>query len=82
MMKEEHPATHPHKVLTAISTSTSVRPRGSIGPDKGGKLKTGRHVRYPKGTPLTNLYLRMLEMTGTPMEKLGDSTGKLNMLSV
>jgi hypothetical protein len=48
----------------------------------GGKIKTGRHVRYPKGTPLTNLYLRMLEITGTPMDKLGDSTGKLNMLSV
>jgi hypothetical protein len=47
-----------------------------------GKIKTGRHVRYPKGTPLTNLYLRMLEIAGTPMDKLGDSTGKLNMLSV
>ena len=27
----------------------------------GGQIKGGRHVRYPKDTPLTNLYLTMLD---------------------
>ena len=33
-------------------------------------------------TPLTNLYLTMLDKVGVPTEKLGDSTGKLNRLEV
>ncbi len=48
----------------------------------GGQIQSGRHIRYPKGTPLTNLYLRMMEISGMPMDKLGDSTGKVNPLSV
>lgn len=43
----------------------------------GGKLKTGRYLANPKGTPLCNLYLSMLEHMGTPVEKFGDSTGAL-----
>jgi len=48
----------------------------------GGQIKGGRHIRYPDGTPLANLYLTMLEKLGIDMEKLGDSSGKLNLLSV
>lgn len=48
----------------------------------GGKLRTGKHLRYPKETPLTNLYLSMLDLFGVPTEKLGDSTGKLQYLSL
>ena len=48
----------------------------------GGKLKGGRHLRYAKGTPITNLYLRMLDTLGVQVENLGDSTGKLELLSV
>ena len=33
-------------------------------------------------TPLTNLYLTMLEKAGVPVEKLGDSTGRFNRLEV
>jgi hypothetical protein len=47
-----------------------------------GKIKGGRHIRYPDGTPMTNLYLSMLEMAGVPMDNLGDSTGKLERLSI
>jgi hypothetical protein len=47
-----------------------------------GKLKGGRHLQYPKGTPMTNLYLTMLDMVGVPMDSVGDSTGKLPLLSV
>jgi len=43
----------------------------------------GRYIRYPGDTtPLTNLYLTMLDKVGVPTEKFGDSTGKLNRLEV
>jgi hypothetical protein len=47
----------------------------------GGTLKPGQHIRVKKETPLTNLYLGMLDRVGVPTEKLGDSTGKLEGLS-
>jgi len=47
----------------------------------GGKLKGGRHVRYGEDTPMNNLLLSMLDKSGVPTEKLGDSTGKLEHLS-
>jgi hypothetical protein len=47
----------------------------------GGALKPGQHIRVKKETPLTNLYLGMLDRVGVPTEKLGDSTGKLEGLS-
>ena len=46
-----------------------------------GQIKGGRHVVYPKGTPVTNLFLNMLDKLGVPMDKIGDSTGKLASLS-
>jgi hypothetical protein len=48
----------------------------------GGRLKGDRHVRFAKGTPMTNLYLSMLDMLGVQVDHLGDSTGKLELLSV
>jgi hypothetical protein len=47
-----------------------------------GHITSGRHIRYPKGTPMANLHLRMLDILGVPVDKLGDSTGKLDPLSV
>jgi Protein of unknown function (DUF1552) len=46
-----------------------------------GTLKPGRHVRYPDETPITNLYVEMLDRLGVPVEKFGDSTGKLEGLN-
>jgi hypothetical protein len=46
----------------------------------GGAFTTGRHVRYAKDTPMTNLYLSMLERMGVEADRLGDSTGKLRNL--
>jgi len=46
-----------------------------------GTIATGRHVRYARGTPLTNLFLEMLDRVGIKEEKFGDSTGRLNNLS-
>jgi hypothetical protein len=42
-----------------------------------GRLKGGRHIEYPLDTPLTNLYLTLLETVGLPMEQFNDSTGRL-----
>jgi hypothetical protein len=47
-----------------------------------GQLKGGRHIRYKDGTPLANLYLAMLDKLGVNLEKLGDSNGRLDLLSV
>jgi len=47
-----------------------------------GQIKGGRHIRYPKDTPVTNLYLTILDKAGFPVENLGDSTGKLALASV
>ncbi|MGV3615009.1 MAG: DUF1552 domain-containing protein [Fimbriimonas sp.] len=46
----------------------------------GGKVPTGRHIRYANGTPMNNLFLSMLDRMGIPAETLGDSTGKLQGL--
>jgi hypothetical protein len=45
----------------------------------GGTIAAGRHRRYPKETPLTNLYLAMLDRMGVAMPRFSDSTGKLEL---
>ncbi|MBI3895963.1 MAG: DUF1552 domain-containing protein [Acidobacteria bacterium] len=47
-----------------------------------GQIKGGRHIRYPKDTPLMNLYLTLMDKLGVPVERFGDSNGTLNLLSV
>lgn len=48
----------------------------------GGEVRGGRHIRYPKETPMNNLLLTMLDRAGVPApEKLGDSTGELQLLA-
>jgi hypothetical protein len=47
----------------------------------GGRLRPGRYVRYPKETPMANLYVAMLDRMGVPVESLGDSNGELGYLS-
>lgn len=46
-----------------------------------GTLHPGRHVRFPKETPMTNLYVSILDRVGLRAESLGDSTGELEELS-
>ena len=43
----------------------------------GGAFATGRHVVYEKKTPLCNLYTSMLDRVGAPVDRFGDSNGKL-----
>lgn len=42
-----------------------------------GTLNPGRHIVLPEATPMTNLYLGMMERMGIKGEKVGDSTGVL-----
>ena len=46
-----------------------------------GHLKGGRHIAAEEHTPLANLHLTILEKMGVPIERLGDSTGKLELVS-
>jgi hypothetical protein len=47
----------------------------------GGAFKTGRHLRFPKETPLSNLYLSLLDGLGASVQSFGDSTGRLTSLA-
>ena len=48
---------------------------------RAGNLRLGRHVIYDKGTPMTNLFLTVLDRMGVPAERLGDSTGAIEHLT-
>ena len=45
-----------------------------------GKMKGGRHLKYPENTPMANLLLSILHKAGIPEETVGDSTGPLTEL--
>lgn len=45
-----------------------------------GKLRPGRVIDAPEGTPMTNLYLSLLDRMGVDAERIGDSTGKLEAI--
>ncbi len=42
-----------------------------------GKFETGYHLDYKENTPMANLLVTMLDSVGIPIEKIGDSTGRL-----
>src|SRR5436305_11580514 len=43
-----------------------------------GRMKGGRHLKYPENTPMANLLLTILDKAGIPQESVGDSTGILS----
>lgn len=43
----------------------------------GAGVKGGQHIRYSLDTPVTNLYLTLLDRLQVPIQSLGDSTGRL-----
>lgn len=45
----------------------------------GSKIKSGRHIKCEKKTPLCNLYVSMLDRMGTPVESFGDSSGATDL---
>jgi hypothetical protein len=46
----------------------------------GGRIQTGRHINLGDETPMANLYLSMLDVVGTPIDSIADSTGRLTGL--
>ena len=47
----------------------------------GGGIHGDRHVVYESNTPMTNLYLTLLDRVGVRQESIGDSTGQIAHLS-
>ncbi len=47
-----------------------------------GGLKGGRHIKYPEDTLAANLLMAIMEKLGVPMEKVGNSNGTLDVLSL
>jgi hypothetical protein len=64
------PDVHSHEDMTTILVGSG-----------GGHLQGGRHLRFDRSTPLANLHVTLLDKLGTPVERLGDSTGPLEGLS-
>jgi hypothetical protein len=48
---------------------------------RGGGFRLGHHIVYPKDTPMTNLFLTLLDRVGVQQETLGDSTGRIEHLT-
>ena len=46
-----------------------------------GTIKGGRHLVYPKGTPLTDLQYTMLHKLGVPIERFAASEGSIHELT-
>jgi hypothetical protein len=46
------------------------------------QFQGGRHLRFPEETPVSNLYLTLMDKLGVPLGNFGDSSGKLDLLSV
>ncbi len=46
----------------------------------GGRIPAGQHMKVKSRTPMTNLFLSMMDVMGVDVEKFGDSTGKLEGL--
>ena len=45
----------------------------------GGQFETGRHIAYTLDTPMSNLLLTILDKAGVEIDKIGDSTGPLEV---
>jgi hypothetical protein len=45
----------------------------------GGKGRGGRHVKVESGTPVTNLFVSLMNGAGIEVDKFGDSNGRVNL---
>ena len=51
----------------------------------GGKslgIRGNRHVRYPNGTPLSNLMLGLTDRYGVKLQKFGDSNAAIDLTTI
>ena len=46
----------------------------------GGKIRSGRLLHSPKGTPIANLWMSLCEFAGAKQKRIGDCTGSLRGL--
>ena len=46
------------------------------------QVKGNRHAKYPKGTPLANLMLGVMDRFGVQADKFGDSTSEIDFLTL
>lgn len=44
-----------------------------------GRYEGDRHIRNPRGTPMSNLFMAMAEKEGIHLESFGDSTGTMSL---
>ncbi len=45
----------------------------------GGLIRSARHLKVPRRTPLTNLYVSMLNGVGAKVDQFSDSTGRIDL---
>lgn len=45
----------------------------------GGQIQSGSHIRYPMDTPVTNLFLSVMDKMGVHQDRFGDSSGRLDL---
>ena len=46
-----------------------------LGGRGGARIDSGQHLVYPQDSPLSNLFVAMLDAFGTKVERFADSTG-------
>jgi hypothetical protein len=46
------------------------------------QVKGNRHMKYPKGTPLANLMLGVMDRFGVQSERFGDSTSEIDLMTL
>ena len=44
-----------------------------------GRLRGGRHIKFPELTPMANLLLGLLDKAGVPADSFGDSDGRVDL---
>lgn len=76
-----------HNSMTVYASGLSDADRHShndlpvvLAGNGGGALSTGRHVKFRHDTPMSNLYVSMLNTMGVPTKEFGDSTGPLRSI--
>ena len=45
----------------------------------GNQIQGGSHIEYPSDTPVTNLFLTVMDRMGVYKDRFGDSTGRLDL---
>ncbi|NOY00582.1 MAG: DUF1552 domain-containing protein [Verrucomicrobia bacterium] len=46
----------------------------------GGELRAGRHLKTKQSVPMANMYLSLLDRVGVKEDRLGDSTGRFDLI--